>query len=152
VQLRSAVRARKDLLNHRVGLANQLRAHLRFFHPGPVGLFADLDAVTSLRFLGRFTSQDDTDWLTLLPARDLAALRRLHRPQGLHRAPRPPTRRRARRDRPSRRRVPPAGGGECGLTPLSEARPGPGSARPPEGAGPPGAGALNPTHDTPLPG
>jgi transposase len=64
VQLRSAVRARKDLLHHRVGLANQLRAHLRFFHPGPVGLFADLDAVTSLRFLGRFTSQDDTDWLT----------------------------------------------------------------------------------------
>ena len=62
--LRSAVRARKDLLTHRVGLANQLRAHLRFFHPGPVGLFADLDAVTSLRFLGRFTCQDDADWLT----------------------------------------------------------------------------------------
>lgn len=64
VMLRSAVRARKDLLTHRVGLANQLRAHLRFFHPGPVGLLADLDAVTSLRFLSRFTSQDDTDWLT----------------------------------------------------------------------------------------
>jgi hypothetical protein len=64
VQLRSAVRARKDLLTHRVALANQLRAHLRFFHPGPVGLFADLDAVTSLRFLGRFTCQDDADWLT----------------------------------------------------------------------------------------
>jgi hypothetical protein len=64
VHLRSAVRARKDLLHHRVGLANQLRAHLRFFHPGPVGLFADLDGVTSLQFLGRFTSQDDTDWLT----------------------------------------------------------------------------------------
>lgn len=64
VQLRSAVRARKDLLTHRVGLANQLRTHLRFFHPGPVGLFADLDAVTSLRFLGRFTSQDGADWLT----------------------------------------------------------------------------------------
>jgi transposase len=53
-----------DLLTHRVGLANQLRAHLRFFHPGPVGLFADLDAVTGLRFLGRFTCQDDADWLT----------------------------------------------------------------------------------------
>jgi transposase len=64
VMLRSAVRARKDLLTHRVGLANQLRAHLRLFHPGPVGLFADLDAVTSLRFLARFTSQDDADWLT----------------------------------------------------------------------------------------
>ena len=33
VQLRSAVRARKDLLTHRVGLANQLRAHLRFPPP-----------------------------------------------------------------------------------------------------------------------
>lgn len=64
VHLRSAVRARKDLLTHRVGPANQLRAHLRFFHPGAVGLFADLDAVTSLRFLGRFTCQDDVDWLT----------------------------------------------------------------------------------------
>ena len=64
VLLRSTVRARKDLLTHRVGLANQLRAHLRFFHPGPVGLFADLDAVTSLRFLARFACQDDADWLT----------------------------------------------------------------------------------------
>jgi hypothetical protein len=63
VQLRSAVRARKDL-THRVGLVNQLRAHLRFFHPGPVVLFADLDAVTSLRFLCRFTCRDDADWLT----------------------------------------------------------------------------------------
>ena len=71
--LRSAVRARKDLLTHRVGLANQLRAHLRFFHPGPVGLFADLDAVTSLRFLTRFTSQDDADRLT--PSRPATWLR-----------------------------------------------------------------------------
>ena len=68
VMLRLAVRARKDLLTHRVGLANQLRAHLRFFHPGPVGLFADLDAVTSLRLLGRFACQDDADWLTLSSA------------------------------------------------------------------------------------
>jgi hypothetical protein len=60
VQRRSAVRARKDLITHRVGLANQLRAHLEFFHPGPVRLFADLDGITSLRFLTRFTCQDDT--------------------------------------------------------------------------------------------
>jgi transposase len=64
VALRSAVRARKDLLTHRVGLANQLRAHLEFHYPGPVGLFADLDGITSLRFLTRFGSQDDVDWLT----------------------------------------------------------------------------------------
>ena len=37
---------------------------LQSIHPGPVGLFADLDAVTSLRLLTRFTCQDDTDWLT----------------------------------------------------------------------------------------
>jgi hypothetical protein len=59
VALRSAVRARKDLLAHRIGLANQLRAHLEFFYPGPVGLFTHLDAPTSLRFLARFTCQDD---------------------------------------------------------------------------------------------
>ena len=64
VALRSAVRARKDLLAHRIGLANQLRAHLEFFYPAPVGLFAHLDAPTSLRFLTRFTCQDDADWLT----------------------------------------------------------------------------------------
>jgi hypothetical protein len=64
VVLRSAVRARKDLLTHRVGLANQLRAHLEFYYPGPVGLFADLDSPTSLRFLTRSGCQDDADWLT----------------------------------------------------------------------------------------
>ena len=64
VLLRSTVRARKDLLTHRVGLANQLRAHLQTIHPGPVGLFADLDGITSLRFLAAFPGQDDTDWLT----------------------------------------------------------------------------------------
>ncbi|MBW0104304.1 IS110 family transposase [Pseudonocardia sp. KRD291] len=67
VLLRSVVRARKDLLAHRIGLANQLRAHLQLYYSGPVGLFADLDAPTSLRFLTRFTCQDDADWLT--PAR-----------------------------------------------------------------------------------
>jgi transposase len=64
VLLRATVRARKDLLTHRIGLANQLRAHLQLHYPGPVGLFADLDAVTSLRFLTRFGCQDDADWLT----------------------------------------------------------------------------------------
>src|SRR5215212_8830987 len=43
VTLRAAVRARKDLVIHRVALANQLRAHLRAFHPAPVGLFHELD-------------------------------------------------------------------------------------------------------------
>ena len=74
VLLRSTVRARKDLLTHRVGLANQLRAHLQAFHPGPVGLFADLDSITSLRFLAAFPAQDDTDRLT--PSRLATWLRR----------------------------------------------------------------------------
>src|SRR5439155_25369783 len=42
--LRRTVRARRDLVAHRVGLANQLRAHLRTVFPGAVGLFADIDS------------------------------------------------------------------------------------------------------------
>jgi transposase len=40
VSLRRACRARKDLVSHRVGVANQLRAHLRNVFPGAAGLFA----------------------------------------------------------------------------------------------------------------
>jgi transposase len=64
VTLRRACRARKDLVSHRVGLANQLRAHLRNAFPGVVGLFADIDSPVSLRFLARFESQDRADWLS----------------------------------------------------------------------------------------
>ena len=63
VALRRACRARKDLVNHRVAVANQLRAHLRNVFPGAVGLFADLDSPISLAFLTRFDSQDRADWL-----------------------------------------------------------------------------------------
>ena len=52
--LRAAVRARTDLVETRVALCNQLRAHLRTVFPGAVGLFADLDAPISLAFLARF--------------------------------------------------------------------------------------------------
>jgi transposase len=65
VALRRACRARKDLVNHRVAVANQLRAHLRNVFPGAVGLFAELDSAISLAFLARFTTQDQADWLTL---------------------------------------------------------------------------------------
>ena len=41
VALRAACRARKDLVGHRVALANQLRAHLQRVFPGAVGLFTD---------------------------------------------------------------------------------------------------------------
>jgi len=64
VALRRACRARKDLVSHRVAVANQLRAHLRNVFPAAVGLFADLDSAISLAFLTRFDTQDRADWLT----------------------------------------------------------------------------------------
>lgn len=67
VSLRRACRARKDLVSHRVAVANQLRAHLRNVLPGAAGLFAELDSPVSLAFLARFDTQDRADWLT--PAR-----------------------------------------------------------------------------------
>jgi transposase len=63
--LRRTCRARKDLVGHRVALANQLRAHLRVVFPGVVGLFADLDSPISLAFLTRFDCQDRADWLSV---------------------------------------------------------------------------------------
>ena len=67
IALRSTVRARRDLVEHRVAAANQLRAHLQVVFPGAVGLFAAIDSATSLAFLHRFTTQAKADWLT--PAR-----------------------------------------------------------------------------------
>jgi transposase len=64
IALRSTVRARRDLVEHRVAAANQLRAHLQIVLPGIVGLFTDLDSQVSLRFLERFTTQAKVDWLT----------------------------------------------------------------------------------------
>jgi transposase len=62
--LRATVRARRDLVTHRVALANQLRAHLQRVFPGAVGLFRDLDSPISLAFPHRFDCQDRADWLT----------------------------------------------------------------------------------------
>jgi transposase len=64
VALRAAVRARTDLVESRVALCNQLRAHLRTVFPGAVGLFADLDAPISLAFLTRFPSAQAAAWLS----------------------------------------------------------------------------------------
>lgn len=63
--LRATCRARRDLVTHRVGLTNQLRAHLKTAFPGAVGLFADLDSPISLRFLRRVPDQDHADRFTL---------------------------------------------------------------------------------------
>jgi transposase len=59
--LRAVVRTRKDLVAHRVSVANQLRDHLTRVFPGPIGLFEDLDSAISLKFLTRFDCQDRAD-------------------------------------------------------------------------------------------
>ena len=64
VALRGTCRARKDLVGHRVALANQLRAHLQTAIPGAVGLFHELDSAISLKFLTLFDTQDKLDWLS----------------------------------------------------------------------------------------
>jgi len=64
VTLRATCRARKDLVGHRVALANQLRAHLQIAFPAAVGLFADIDSKITLAFLRRFPGQDRADWLS----------------------------------------------------------------------------------------
>src|ERR1700748_246920 len=55
--LRAAVRARRDLVAHRVSACNQLRAHLQVAFPGAVGLFSELDSPLSLAFLAAFPGQ-----------------------------------------------------------------------------------------------
>jgi transposase len=50
VALRATCRACKDLIAHRVSMANQLREHLTRVFPGAIGLFEDLDSVISLSF------------------------------------------------------------------------------------------------------
>jgi transposase len=80
--LRAVVRARRDLVAHRIAVCNQLRAHLAAAFPGAIGLFALLDSQISLAFLARFPSQDAADalsgedlgaWLRALPNRGKAA-------------------------------------------------------------------------------
>ena len=64
VALRTSCRARKELIGHRVSMANQLREHLNRAFPGAVGMFAELDSPISLAFLTRFDCEDRADWLT----------------------------------------------------------------------------------------
>jgi transposase len=80
--LRAAVRARKDLVTHRVAACNQLRAHLQVAFPGAVGLFHELDSRLSLEFLAAFGScraaagldeQAITAWLAGVPHRGRTA-------------------------------------------------------------------------------
>ena len=63
VALRATVRARKDLVHHRVALVQQLEAHLALVFPGAAGLFADLASGIARAFLLRFPSADRAAWL-----------------------------------------------------------------------------------------
>ena len=63
--LRQSVRARRDLVVHRVAVANQLRAHLQICFPGAVGLFRDIDSEITLRFLERFPTPERAAWLSV---------------------------------------------------------------------------------------
>jgi len=63
--LRTAVRGRRDMVIHRVAVANQLRAHLQIVFPAAAGLFDAIDSEVSLRFLERFSTQGQADWLSV---------------------------------------------------------------------------------------
>ncbi len=65
VTLRATCRARKDLVNTRVAVANQLRAHLQSCFPAGALLFAGVDSDITLQFLTRFTHQGLADWLSV---------------------------------------------------------------------------------------
>jgi transposase len=68
--LRKLCRARKDMVAHRISVANQLRAHLSIALPAAIDLFRDIDSAISRAFLTRFTTQESLDWLS---AKRLAA-------------------------------------------------------------------------------
>jgi len=52
--LRALTRTRKDLVEARVALVNQLRAQLELCFPGAIGLFNELDSAVSIAFLRRY--------------------------------------------------------------------------------------------------
>jgi len=75
VVLRALSRTRKQLVEARVGLVNQLQALLERVFPGAIGLFARLDSDVAIAFLRRYpTSHAAT---TLTPARLNAFLHRI---------------------------------------------------------------------------
>ena len=57
--LRALTRAREDLVEARVGLANQLRDTLERFWPGAAQIFAAVDSPIALCFLERYPSPQD---------------------------------------------------------------------------------------------
>jgi transposase len=77
--LRAMTRAREDLVEVRVALANRLRAELEHAWPGAAVIFADIDSPIALAFLERYPSPLDAK--TLGPQR-LAGFLARHRYSG----------------------------------------------------------------------
>lgn len=73
--LRALTRTRKDLVEARVGLVNQLRAQLELCFPGAIGLFRELNSAVSIAFLRRYPTAYRAR--TLGEARLSAFLRRI---------------------------------------------------------------------------
>lgn len=73
--LRALSRTRKQLVESRVGLVNQLHAELERCFPGAIGLFARLDSDVAIAFLRRYPTQHTATKLT--QARFAAFLRRI---------------------------------------------------------------------------
>ena len=57
--LRALTRAREDLVEHRVALANALRAQLECFWPGATLVFAEIDSPIALAFIKRYPTPAD---------------------------------------------------------------------------------------------
>ena len=57
--LRALTRAREDLVQTRVALANQLRTELERYWPGAAVIFKDIDSPISLAFIKRYPSPKD---------------------------------------------------------------------------------------------
>jgi transposase len=68
IALRMLVRARHDLIDHRIAVHNQLLAVLQHNFPGAIGLFSQLDIPISLAFLRRFPTEAKAAWLSELRA------------------------------------------------------------------------------------
>jgi transposase len=61
--LKALTRAREDLVQVRVALANRLRAELEIFWSGAAAIFADVDSPIALAFLERYPSPQDAQHL-----------------------------------------------------------------------------------------
>ena len=63
--LRALCRSRKDLVETRVQIMNQLRSNLELALPGAIGLFTRLDSKITLAFLRRFPTAEKVAWLSV---------------------------------------------------------------------------------------